>query len=118
MSKIDSLRNIMSVKQNQLEIMKARNYDIKNEEKILNENITLRDFIDFYELDVTKSSDYARQLSRFYTHLLSKKECNVFYTLAYYGGDKCYIPQADVQSFVYEMSENINCDSGIIISSK
>lgn len=118
MEKSDSLSNIMSVKKTQLEMMKARDYDISEEKHILNEDITLCAFMKFYGLDVTKSYDYGKQLSRFYKHNKTNKDCNVFYTLAHYGGDKCYIPQADVQVFMHEMSENENCDSGILISSK
>jgi DNA-directed RNA polymerase subunit H (RpoH/RPB5) len=42
----------------------------------------------------------------------------VFYALANYGTDKCYIPQADIQVFLDRISSNKDCRGGIIISPK
>jgi len=117
MSKLTSLHSLMKVKQTQLEMMKARNYDISDEETILVDT-SLVYFIKFYKLDVTNKQEYGEKLSNWYRHIITNKECNIFYTLSYYGGDKCYIPQADIQLFVRSISNNEKCDSGIIISSK
>lgn len=113
-----SLENIMKVKINQLHMMKLRGYDVDDESILLEDSIGLVKFMTFYDLQVTRSYEYSEHLSKFYINKTSGKPFYIYYALATYGSEKCYIPQADIQIFLDKISTKRNCSGGIIISPK
>ena len=108
-----ALREILKVKRTQLEMMRDRGYDISKEERVLDEDFNLADFIKFYDLNIIEEHNYSNLLSEIYTN---KNNPQMNYAVVYsIIKTKSLLPVTEVEYFSKQLNEH-NCFGGMIIS--
>lgn len=111
--KMTALSEILKVKKTQLELMRDRGYDISKEERVLDDDFNLANFIEFYDLNVTEEYNYSNLLSEIYVKTDNPEtKYAVVYSII---KTKSLLPVTEIDYFESQMN-NHDCFGGMIIS--
>lgn len=107
-----SLDNLIKVKRTQLQIMHDRGFDIHQEESMLREDVSIVEFMKFYDLEIMKKYKYDSLLSNVYTNPEDDKTYYIKYIIV---RNKSMLPLQNIDDFSREIRAK-NCNGGMIIS--